>query len=168
MTQTSIRVNGRVYRIGCEPGGEERLKDLAAIIDQHIATITAEFGRQADERLLLMAALTVADELLDARARIAELKAALADRTVPSRQQRPEDGQPRATVAPAGAAGRHEAPSPSGRTTTGSAGPGQSPLKPLTLTTPMTEGDLFPRDEPVELLELGAAVAAGRSGKAKG
>ena len=68
MGQVSITLNDRVYRLVCDDGEEDRLVDLATYVKAKVTELTAEHGHAGDERLLLMAALMIADELWDARA----------------------------------------------------------------------------------------------------
>ncbi len=68
MPQLPLTINGRVYRLGCGEGDEARLKELAGIVSQKVDGLVAEFGQAGEARLLLMAALLVADELIDTRA----------------------------------------------------------------------------------------------------
>lgn len=51
----------------CGEGEEQRLADLTAHVQKHIDTLVGNFGQIGDDRLLLMAALKIADELWDAR-----------------------------------------------------------------------------------------------------
>jgi len=66
MGQVAITVNGRSYRFDCGDGEEPRLKELADYVKSRMETLTREHGSIGEERLLLMAALTIADELWDA------------------------------------------------------------------------------------------------------
>lgn len=75
MPTISLRVNGRNYRFDCGEGEDAHLRDLADHLDGHLRSLTAAHGAVGDERLLIMAGLMVADELMEARARIAELEA---------------------------------------------------------------------------------------------
>lgn len=75
MGHASVTLNGRVYNLSCGEGEEARLQDLAAVVRAKLDGLVAEYGKAGDERLLLMSALLIADELLDARARIAALEA---------------------------------------------------------------------------------------------
>ncbi|HEX4892400.1 MAG TPA: cell division protein ZapA [Hyphomicrobiaceae bacterium] len=68
MGQVTITLNGRSYRLRCGDGEEKRLLELAEHVDDRLASLVAEFGQVGDERLLLMTALMIADELFDARA----------------------------------------------------------------------------------------------------
>jgi cell division protein ZapA len=63
----AITLNGRTYRLSCEPGEEARLTRLAAEVKTRFENLIQEFGKAGDERLLLMTALTLADELFEAR-----------------------------------------------------------------------------------------------------
>ena len=75
MGQVTVTVNGRTYRLRCGDGEEPRLIELATHISNRIDGLAAEFGQVGDERLLLMAALLVADELWDMRERLDQLEA---------------------------------------------------------------------------------------------
>lgn len=68
MGQVSVTLNDRVYRLVCDDGEEDRLVELATYVKAKVTQLTAEVGRAGDERLILMAALMIADELWDARA----------------------------------------------------------------------------------------------------
>lgn len=68
MTQVSVNVNGRTYRLRCAPGQEDRLVDLASYVKSKLDGLFAEHGSAGDERILLMASIMLADELFDARA----------------------------------------------------------------------------------------------------
>ena len=72
MGQVLVNVNGRSYRFDCGDGEEARLKELAAIVKARIDALTQQYGHVGSERLMLMAALLITDELLDARAALAE------------------------------------------------------------------------------------------------
>ena len=77
MGEASINLNGRVYRLSCGSGEEARLHELSHLVRDKLDALVAEFGQVGDERLLLMSALLIADEMLDARARLGALEAAL-------------------------------------------------------------------------------------------
>jgi cell division protein ZapA len=68
MGQVAINVNGRSYRFDCGDGEEARLQALAAYVKGRVDTLVREYGSVGDERLMLMAALLITDELWDTRA----------------------------------------------------------------------------------------------------
>ena len=72
MGQVAITLNGRSYRFDCGDGEEARLAELAAFVKGRVEEIGRQFGNAGDERILLMAALLIADELWDARVALAE------------------------------------------------------------------------------------------------
>jgi len=76
LAQTTVRINGRSYPIVCDDGQEAHLARLAEFIDKRVGQLAAAIGRADDSRLLVMASLMIADELLDAQA---ELRAARAE-----------------------------------------------------------------------------------------
>lgn len=76
MSQVDIRVNGREYKVTCESGQEDRLQQLAAYFDRHVSRLSADLGQIGDARLMLLAALTVCDELFETKARASDLESA--------------------------------------------------------------------------------------------
>lgn len=78
MAQIQIEVNGRPYAVGCEDGQEQHLMELAKLFDRQVRHVSADMGQLGDTRLFLMGALLLADELADARNRLASLQAELA------------------------------------------------------------------------------------------
>lgn len=77
MAQVTIEVNGRPYMVGCEDGQEANLRELAALFDSQVRQVSAEVGQLGETRLFLMGALLMADELADAKARLARVTAEL-------------------------------------------------------------------------------------------
>ena len=67
MAQVTIRINGYAYTVGCEDGQETHLEQMAADIEQRISSIKAIGGQSGEARLLMLAALLLADELHDTR-----------------------------------------------------------------------------------------------------
>ena len=65
MAQVDVSVNGQSYRIACEDGQEHRLVDLAAMVDEKVLDLVNQIGQVGSNRLLVMAALIIADELVD-------------------------------------------------------------------------------------------------------
>ncbi|MFZ2108294.1 MAG: cell division protein ZapA [Roseiarcus sp.] len=66
MSQVSVTIDGRKYR-ACNEGEEARLESLADMIDEKIGEMRTAFGEIGDQRLVIMAALTIADNLAEAR-----------------------------------------------------------------------------------------------------
>src|SRR5271165_707104 len=67
MAQVSVTIDGRKYRLACNEGEEARLESLAGVIDDKIGDMRKAFGEIGDQRLVIMAALTIADNLAEAR-----------------------------------------------------------------------------------------------------
>lgn len=78
MAQVNVTINGRNYRMACEDGQEDHLMRLAGDIDARIENLRGNFGEVGDSRLTVMAALTVADELVEAGKKIRRLEEELA------------------------------------------------------------------------------------------
>lgn len=78
MPQVAVTIAGRVYRMACEAGEEEHLQRLSRRLDAKITELRASFGEIGDQRITIMAALTVADSLAEAEARLTRLEAEVA------------------------------------------------------------------------------------------
>ena len=78
MPQIMVTIAGKAYRMACGEGEEAHLESLAALFNGKIDELRGAFGEIGDMRLQVMAAITVADELTEARKRIAALEEELA------------------------------------------------------------------------------------------
>jgi cell division protein ZapA len=70
MPLVNVMVNGRAYTIACDDGEEDHLRELAATVDAKTREVLSSVGQVGDTRLLLMAALLMADEHSAAMARL--------------------------------------------------------------------------------------------------
>ena len=70
MSHVSVTINGRQYRMACEEGQETRLLRLAEVLESRVTSLRGKFGEIGDQRLTVMAALTIADELADSERRV--------------------------------------------------------------------------------------------------
>ncbi len=78
MSQVSVTINGRQFRMACEDGQEGHLMNLARDLDVRIEGLRKKFGEIGDTRLTVMAALTIADSLAETATRIKKLEDELA------------------------------------------------------------------------------------------
>ena len=78
MGAVTVEVNGRAYPVGCEDGQERHVEQLARQFDGQVQEVAAQVGQVGELRLFLMAALLTADELQEARQRLARAEARLA------------------------------------------------------------------------------------------
>ncbi len=77
-TSVNVTIAGRSFRMACGPGEEAHLETLATQIDERINQLRGAFGEIGDQRLTVMAAITIADELAESRKKIAALEMQLA------------------------------------------------------------------------------------------
>ncbi len=66
MPLVNVMVNGRAYTIACDEGEEDHLRALAGHVDEKVRELLGSVGQVGEQRLLLMAALLIADEHHDA------------------------------------------------------------------------------------------------------
>ncbi len=67
MAQVTVKINGYAYTVGCEDGQEAHLEAMAGQVEGRIDSIKALGGSSGEARLLVLAALLMADELHDQR-----------------------------------------------------------------------------------------------------
>jgi cell division protein ZapA len=68
MGQVAVSLNGRTYRFVCGDGEEARIEALAAYVGSKLEGLDQDFSRLGDDRMLVMVALLITDELFEARA----------------------------------------------------------------------------------------------------
>jgi len=91
MAQVVVTIAGRTYRMNCEDGQERHIEALAEHVDSKMAGLKTSFGEIGEQRLVVMAAITIADELAEAKGRIESLEeqiAALSEVSQDARQTR--------------------------------------------------------------------------------
>jgi cell division protein ZapA len=72
MSQVNVTVNGRPFTITCDDGQEPRIRRLAQYVDARVGEFVKTVGQVGEARLLLLAALVIADELSDANEALQE------------------------------------------------------------------------------------------------
>src|SRR5947208_14694971 len=66
MGEVVVKINGRDFPLTCANGQEPRTRRLAQYVDAKIAEFAKNLGQIGEARLILLAALVIADELSDA------------------------------------------------------------------------------------------------------
>jgi cell division protein ZapA len=75
MPQVTVTIDGKTYRMACDDGQEEHLFGLAKRLDATIEELRGGFGEIGDQRLTVMSAITVLDQLSEAERRLNDLEA---------------------------------------------------------------------------------------------
>ena len=65
MAQVSLKINGYAYTVSCEDGQEDHLRAMAGAVEERMARVKALGSQSGESRLLVLAALLMADELHD-------------------------------------------------------------------------------------------------------
>ncbi len=74
MAQLSIKINGYAYTLGCADGQEAHLEAMAQEVADRVDRIKELGSPSGEGRLLVQAALLMADELHDLKAEMAALR----------------------------------------------------------------------------------------------
>ncbi|HEY0205409.1 MAG TPA: cell division protein ZapA [Acetobacteraceae bacterium] len=72
MAQVSLKINGYAYTVGCEDGQENHLRAMAGAVEERMTRVKAMGSQSGESRLLVLAALLMADELHDMAADLAD------------------------------------------------------------------------------------------------
>jgi cell division protein ZapA len=75
MGQVVVKVNGRDFALSCADGQEPRIRRLAQYVDARVGEFTKTVGQVGEARLILLAAITIADELSDANEAVQQERA---------------------------------------------------------------------------------------------
>ena len=67
MPQVSINIANRTYELACGEGEEERVHELAAYVDEKVTELRKQYAGRARGKLLVFAALLLAEESREAR-----------------------------------------------------------------------------------------------------
>ncbi|MDR3528859.1 MAG: cell division protein ZapA [Rhizomicrobium sp.] len=78
MPLVNVMVNNRAYTIACDDGEEEHLKALGSDVDAKVRELLGAVGQVGEQRLILMAALLLADEVHAATTQLETARAELA------------------------------------------------------------------------------------------
>ena len=65
MEQITCVINGQRYRLSCNDGDQHQIFQLVEYVNQKLLDTRQELGSVGNDRLLVMVALTIADELMD-------------------------------------------------------------------------------------------------------
>jgi cell division protein ZapA len=83
VAKVQIEINDRRYAIGCDEGQEEHVLRLARFFDDQIRRLASSVGQIGDQRLFLMGALIVVDEMQELKVRLDKAEAEIARLTDP-------------------------------------------------------------------------------------
>jgi len=70
MAQVTLRINGYAYTLGCKDGEEKHLEAMGAEVNNRIDGVRMAAGPSGEARMLVMAALLMADDIFDLRTRL--------------------------------------------------------------------------------------------------
>ena len=76
MAQVTLRINGYAYTIGCRDGEEKHLEAMGAEVSNRIDGVRAAAGPSGEARMLVMAALLMADDIFELRRKLEAAEAA--------------------------------------------------------------------------------------------
>jgi len=65
MSEIYITINNREHKIACSPGEEERVQELAILLNNEVINIANNLGQIGDVKLMVLAAITILDKNQD-------------------------------------------------------------------------------------------------------
>lgn len=70
MPKVDININGRLYAVACDDGQENRVRELAGMVDSRVKQLTGPgpVGGVGETQILVLAGLMLADELSETKA----------------------------------------------------------------------------------------------------
>src|SRR5260221_12638990 len=78
MASVNVTISGKTYRMACDDGQEAHLTALGDRLNQMIAMLRERFGEIGDQRLTVMAAITMADQNSETERRLRQVEAEIA------------------------------------------------------------------------------------------
>ena len=72
MPQVTLRINGYSYTVGCKEGEENHLEAMGAEVTRRIEGVRLAAGPSGEARMLVMAALLMADDIFELRRKLEE------------------------------------------------------------------------------------------------
>jgi cell division protein ZapA len=70
MAQVTLRINGYAYTLGCQDGEEQHLEAMGAEVGRRIDGVRLASGPSGEARMLMMAALLMADDIFELRTKV--------------------------------------------------------------------------------------------------
>ena len=77
MAQVTLRINGYAYTLGCQDGEETHLEAMGAEVSNRIDGVRVAAGPSGEARMLVMAALMMADEIFELRTKVEAAEAGI-------------------------------------------------------------------------------------------
>ena len=71
MPHVTVNIGGRPYRLACGEGEEAHLEQLARMVEAKIEGFRGSFGEIGVQRIAVMAAISLADELVESERQVA-------------------------------------------------------------------------------------------------
>ncbi len=76
--QVNVTISGKTYRMACDDGQEEHLEALGQQLGETIEQLRGQFGEIGDQRLTVMAAITLADRHSETERQLRKLESEMA------------------------------------------------------------------------------------------
>jgi cell division protein ZapA len=78
MGQVNVTISGKTFRMACDDGEEEHLSELGRQLSDTIEMLRGQFGEIGDQRLTVMAAITMADQYAETEKRLRQVEGEIA------------------------------------------------------------------------------------------
>ncbi len=75
MSKATITLYNREYTVNCGPGEEQRLGEIAALVEAKMQEVAGRVGNTTEARLLMLTCLTLADQLFELQRETSDARA---------------------------------------------------------------------------------------------
>lgn len=99
MALVGVKINGKEYQLACDDGQEQHLFELSQDLDQRVLQLASQIGQAPESMILLLAALTLADEVGEAQREVRELEREVTRLARDLREERAVPKAPEETIA---------------------------------------------------------------------
>lgn len=74
MGEIAVKMNGRTYDIACDDGQEQRVRELAAYVENKARDVARSGAAQTETHLMVITSILLSDEIFDLQRGIADIR----------------------------------------------------------------------------------------------
>ncbi|MBI1327948.1 MAG: cell division protein ZapA [Alphaproteobacteria bacterium] len=83
MGEVAVKLNGRTYDIACDDGQENRVRELAAYVDNKARDVARSGAAQTETHLMVLTSIILSDEIVELQRGIADVQSRMQQKSSP-------------------------------------------------------------------------------------